>query len=186
MKARLSFTMLIGIVFLGCVSVWTPVSGLYDMGSENFAVTLPEGWRRYNQVANKVIITRQGLRLQRIAILRTPIDKKLPFTHKMILPDMLPQEVAEIVIDNLKSNPNISNSVVMENDPAVISGYPGFKFVYSYQTKDGLNKKGISYGLLKDGMLYKLIYEAPQRYYFDKDLETFETTVASFRLVRTS
>ena len=185
MGARLSFTMLVGIVVFGCVSAWTPVSGLYDMGAENFAVTLPEGWRRYNQVANKVIITRQGLRLQRIAIFRTPIDKKLPFTHKMILPDMLPQEVAEVVIDNLKSNPNISNGVVLENDPVLISGLAGFKFVYAFRTKDGLDKKGVFYGLLQGDQLYKLVYEAPQRYYFDRDLQTFETTVASFRLIKT-
>jgi hypothetical protein len=177
--------MLVGTLIFGCAAPWTPVSGQYDMGSENFTVNLPNGWQRYNAVANKVVITRQGMLLQQIAIFRTPIDKKLPYTHKMILPDMLPQEVAEVVIDNLKSNPNISNGVIIENDPALISGQAGFKFVYNYRTKGGLDKKGIFYGLLKGDQLYKLVYEAPRRYYFDKDLETFEDTVASFRLVKT-
>ena len=184
MHMRLSFIVFVGLMVLGCAAAWTPVNGLYNMESENFTVTLPEGWQRYNHATSQVIITRQGMQLQRIAIFRTPIDKKLPFTRKMILPDMLPQEVAEVVIDNLKSNPNISNGVVLENDPALISGQAGFKLIYSFRTREGLDKKGVFYGLLQGNQLYKLVYEAPQRYYFDKDLQTFETTVASFRLIK--
>jgi len=185
MKTRLIYLLVIGLTISGCVT-WAKVGGQCDMHSENFTVALPDGWQRYNPVTNKVIITKQGMSLQRIIIFRAPIDQKLPFTQKKISTDMLPQEVAEIVIDNLRSNPNVSDVDVVENDPAQIGGQPGFKIVYTFQTQEGLAKKGIFYGLLMGGKVYKMIYEAPQRYYFEKDRQTFEKVMVSFRLTQTS
>lgn len=185
MKARLIFFLVLCLTVSGCAT-WANVGGRCDMRSQNFTVDLPDGWHRYSPVTNKVIITKQGMSLQRIIIFRTPIDQKLPFTQKKISTDMLPQEVAEIVIDNLKSNPNVSNVDLVENDPISINGQPGFKIVYTFQTQEGLANKGVFYGLLTGGMLYKLVYEAPQRYYFEKDRQTFESVMVSFRLAQTS
>lgn len=182
MKDKIILLFIVYLMLAGCAT-WVAVGGQYDMSSQNFSIDLPEGWRRYNLISDQVIVTREGVGLQKIIIYRAAIDKKLPFAQKKISKDMLPQEVAEIVLDNFRSNPDISNVIVVANDPALISGQPGFKLVVTFQTKEGLNKKGIFYGLLTGDRLYKIVYDAPQRYYFDKDLQTFETSVASFRLI---
>jgi hypothetical protein len=181
MKKPMIFLLVLCLSVSGCIT-WVKVGGPCDMRSENFTVELPDGWRRH-AATNRVIITKEGIDLQTIMIFRTPIDKKLPFTQKKISTDMLPQEVAEVVIDDLKSNQSISNVMVVENDPAQLSGQQGFKITYTFQTKAGLNKKGVYYGLLTGNWLYSLVYMAPQRYYFDKDLHTFENIVPSFKIV---
>jgi hypothetical protein len=59
----------------------------------------------------------------------------------------------------------------------------GFKLVYRYKTQDGLRMKGIVYGVVGDSALYALGYQAPERYYFDLDLQNFENVLASFRIL---
>ena len=97
---------------------------------------------------------------------------------------MLPQEVAEIVIQNFRSNPAIMNQQILENTPASIGGYPGFNIMVSFQTKDGLIKKSAIYGFLSGGSYYELNYEAPERYYFKKYLSDFESVKDSFKLLQ--
>ncbi len=67
--------------------------------------------------------------------MRLKIDTELLHTKKKFEKGMLPQEAAEVVIDNLRSNPNILNQNVVENKPVQIGGHPGFKIVYTYQNK---------------------------------------------------
>ena len=42
----------------------------------------------------------------------------------------------------------------------------------------------ICYGMISGDHLYRIMYLAPVRYYFDKDLSTFENVVRSFRLTK--
>lgn len=97
---------------------------------------------------------------------------------------MLPQEAAEVAIDNFRSNPNIFNMQIIENNPAVIGGYNGFKIVYKYKTDKGLTKKGVYYCSVVDEWRYKIVYEAPARYYYTKDLPALERIKESFRLLK--
>jgi hypothetical protein len=182
MKDKIISLFIVCLMLAGCAT-WVDVGGQYEMSSQNFSIDLPEGWRRYNLISDQLIITKEGVGLQKVIIKRTAIDEKLPFAQKKISADMLPQEVAEIVIDNFRSNPDIANAVVVANGPSEISGQPGFKLVVTFQTKEGLNKKGVFYGLLAGDKFYQIVYAAPQRYYFDKDLQAFEATVSSFKLL---
>jgi hypothetical protein len=99
---------------------------------------------------------------------------------------MLPQEISEVLMDNIRSNPNIANQRLISDTPAEIGGHPGLKLVYTYQTQAGLTKKGIIYCLMIDEWCYELLYEAPERHYFNKDLPAFNQVKKSFRLIRTT
>ena len=183
MKIKSPFFLLFVFILCGCAT-WMAVGGNYKSASENYAVELPEGWRKYNPAKGKLLITKDGFTLQRIQITRAKSDTKLMHTKKRFEKGMLPQEAAEVVIDNLRSNPNILNQNIIENKPAQVGGHPGFKIVYAYQNKSGLNKKGVLYGLLTRNWWYEMIYEAPERHYFPKNLPTFEKIMETFRLIK--
>lgn len=167
----------------GCAP-WVKVGGLYTSKPHNFSVELPDGWMRFN-TPDRLYITRDGVLLQNIIIERLNIEKPLEHTKKKFSKDMLPQEVAELVLDNISSDPTVLGFEVIENIPARISGSPGFKVVFTYKNKDGLRLKSILYGLIVDEYFYGIRYTAARRYYFDKDLKTFEKVFASFRLIKT-
>ena len=64
-----------------------------------------------------------------------------------------------------------------------MAGLPGFKLVYSFRVVNGLRLKRVHYGVLVRDWVYRVQYQAPARYYFDKDLATFERVRESFRLL---
>ena len=178
---------LLGILFIfviGCAP-WTQVGGLYKNESHNFSVELPQGWMKWNQ-GEHLFITRDGISLQYIQIGRVKIEEPLKHTKKKFSKGMLPQEAAEVYLDNIASNSNIINLEVIENLPATISGIPGFKTVYTYKNKDGLKFKSIHYGFMMENWVYGINYNAAQRYYFDKDIKQFENVFESFKLIKTA
>lgn len=183
MKIKSAFYLLFALVLCGCAT-WVAVGGNYKSDSENYIVKLPEGWRKYNPAKGKLLITKDGFMLQRIQIMRAKIDTELQHTKKRFQNGMLPQEAAEVVIDNLRSNPSIMNQRIIENKPAQIGGRSGFKLVYTYQNKYGLNKKGVFYGLLTQNWWYEIVYEAPERHYFAQSLPAFEKVMDTFRLIK--
>jgi hypothetical protein len=193
--------LILGLFFAGCTP-YTLVGGEYAPSSENFTVNLPEGWRMHDRYADHdptawamlmalekrrslkwdvIRITRDGLLLQQIAIGRIPFTADWPHTKKKLSQSMLPVEAAELVTDNLRSNPEITHQELLENRPAPVGGFPGFRLYYAYRTKEELKINGLFYGALAGGWLYYLLYEGPAQHYFPKDLQLFETTYQSFQ-----
>jgi len=62
-------------------------------------------------------------------------------------------------------------------------GRQGFRLVYTWATKDGRRLKRIHYGFMEGKWVYRIIYQAAARHYFDRDLTTFEKLRESFRLL---
>lgn len=167
---------------MGCaVMPWTMMGGGYYDEALKVQVELPQSWMRSNRTQDALWITRDGILLQSIAIERLALDKALPHTKKTFTRGMLPQEVADIELDELRSNRNMLYVEVLENTPRTIDGHPGFKMVYTSWTEDGLRIKHIHYGVLLEDGVYRIRYRAPLHHYFDKDLGTFERLLASMR-----
>ena len=171
------------ILLVGCPP-WTQVGGLYKNESYNFSAELPQGWMRWSR-GEHLLITRDGLSLQYIQIGRMKIEDPMKHTKKKFSKGMLPQEASEVALDNMASNPDFLNLEVIENTPATVNGIPGFKAGYTYKNKDGLRLKSIFYGFIIGDWFYSINYNAAQRYYFDKDLKTFEKVLESFKLIKT-
>jgi hypothetical protein len=171
------------LIFVAGCAAWTQVGGLYKNEVNNFTVELPQGWMRWNQ-GEHLFITRDGASLQYIQIGRMKLEDTSKNTKKKFSKGMLPQEASEVALDNMASNPDFLNLEVIENTPATVNGIPGFKTVYTYKNKDGLRLKSIFYGFIIGDWFYSINYNAAQRYYFDKDLETFKKVVDSFKLIK--
>jgi hypothetical protein len=178
--------LLIALLFFiaGCMPPppWSTIGGPYPEYSQNFYVELPNGWKKSNRV-NYLLVTRDGALLQNIIITSLEIDKGLEYTKKKLKKDMLPQEVAEVIIDDLTSNPNVLNLVVIENTPAKISGHQGFKLLFTFRNREGVKYKSVYYGFIAGGKFYGIRYTAAERYYFDKDIKIFERVAESFKLI---
>ena len=197
---------LAGLALLAACAPYAMVGGKYTASGGDFEVEFPQGWRKHEiafdndrasimmledlrkqrELKSDIVrITRDGLMLQRIAIGKLTIDTELSHTKKRFIKESLPQEVAELILDDFRSNPELQNQQLIENSPAKIAGYPGFKLVYSYQTKKGLAVKVVYYGLIlavPTPAIYYLVYEAPERHYFAKDLPTFERLKETFAI----
>jgi hypothetical protein len=178
------------LVLEGCVTPpWEMVQSRYVPESKELELELPAGWKQYNllQKDDPTVmraLTRDGFALQAVFLKRMTLEMEFKNTKKKLSQGMLPQEVAEVFFDDVRSDPNKTNQQVLEQGPIKLGERSGFKILYSYQTKTGLKKQGLCYGLLNESTLYALVYEAPIRYYFARDLTTFEKIKDSFRILQ--
>jgi hypothetical protein len=168
----------------GCMTApWVPAEPVFRNDAHRYTVELPEGWVRFTQSRDQdVLLTRDGPRLQHVFIERVPVDHPLSHTKKRLARGMIPQEAAEVILDNIGSNESLTGFEVRENRPARVGGQPGFRAAVTYKTKDGLRMKSVVYGTLVGDALFVVKYAAPQRHYFDRDLALFEKVVQSFKL----
>lgn len=179
-----NWLVLLTLLAVGCAP-WVRVGGVYQDSERNFSVDLPQGWMK-SSTDKSVLITRDGVLLQTIVIERLKATDELQYTKKKLDPSMLPQEAAEVIADNISSNPAITDFTLLENAPTTIAKRPGFKLLYQYKNKDGLQFKGMYCGFLSGDWFYALRYTAPARYYFDKDVRTFENVLNSFTFIKTA
>lgn len=183
-RGPLKVALLVACLFLaGCVTLpWYPTSGIYTSEAQNFAVELPKGWMRLNSEEN-LLITRDGILLQHVTVERARVDRPLKNTKKVLTRGMQPQAVAEVIIDNFMSSERMLDLKVLENRPIQIGPNRGFRLVYAHRDKEGLRFKSVLHGFLAGDVFYSIRYTAAERYYFAKDLATFEQVLASFRLI---
>ena len=174
------------VLLLGALSgcaPWVQVEGPYRMDSQGFEVSLPAGWRRATTVSDSLLLTRDGIDLQYIRIERVAVGDELTHTKKKFAKRMSPQDIGEVELDDVRSDQGMRNVELVENVPLQVAGFPGFKLVYTFKIEGGPRLKRVHYGLLVRDWVYRVQYQAAARYYFDKDLATFERVRESFRLL---
>mgnify|MGYP002750001071 CR=1 FL=1 len=148
----------------------------------HFVVKIPKGWWQLD-TDKYFLITKDNPYLQYALIQERPIDKAFRHTKKKLKRGMLPQESAEVILDEIRADNNIINFELIQNGPATIDGHAGFKILFTYQDKDGSTFKTLYYGFINGNIFYNLRYSAAKRHYFQKDLKTFEMFLDSFRLI---
>ncbi len=180
MKKRIA--LLIGLlIIIGCASAAKERS-LNNLPNAGFSVDIPNGWWK-PEYTSKYLITKDGPFQQYVLIQRRPLDKNFRNTQKKIRSGMLPQEAADILIDELASDRHIMNFKVLNNRPAMIDGHAGFKMLFTHKDKKGTRFKTLYYGFINGNFFYNLRYCAARRHYFKKDLADFKQIVNSFKLV---
>ncbi len=166
----------------GCAP-WIPTGGIHSAPAQNIAAELPAGWMRLNS-DRFLMVTRDGVRLQHILVERIHVNDALTQTSKKFRAGMLPQEQAEILLDNTRANEKLGNVKVLENKPAKIAGQSAFRLLMSYTDSEGLEYRRLHYGFMVGAVFYGIRYSAPRRHYFDRNLKDFEQMVATVRLIR--
>ncbi len=181
---RILLLCLVVLFITGCLP-WARTGGPFTAPAQNVSVDLPDGWMRKN-TKDYLLVTRDGPLLQYIIVENIHATDALYHTKKKFRTGMLPQEQAEVIIDNTSSNPEILKLRIISNKPTKINGYSGFKVVYTYKDKNGLQYKSMYYGFMNGEWFYGIRYNAPLRHYYKKELNSFKKVVKSLKLIHKS
>jgi hypothetical protein len=156
---------------MGCASLWQPAP--LELASANWSLQPPQGWMHFSTPTYEMF-SKDGPYLQYIFIQHRPLDKGFHHTKQKLNKTLLPHEAAEVVADNLRSDPQIASFKLLSSQPVTLDGQSGFKLVYTHTDRQGVAIRSLYYGIILNCSFFNLRYTAAQRYYFEKDLGVFE------------
>jgi hypothetical protein len=181
-RGALARLVISGLVLLAGCAPWQRVAAPETVGPDGaFEVRLPLGWVRSMSHTDKVLVTRDGLALQQIEIVRRPHAKAFPRLEEASRPDMLPNEVASLVLAELRGQPQVKALEVEDNRPVKLAGRDAFRVTVGFLNERGLGYRMVVYGFVDAQGLCTLSYRATRLHYFERDIGSFEGVVASFR-----
>jgi hypothetical protein len=184
---RKTFIFFVVVLLLaGCLRrPWTPTSSETDYVAtfQNVSVRLPDDWMLRSDQDDILLVTRDGVLLQNVIVAAIGVDDELKYTKKKFSRGMLPLEQAEVVLDNMESDPARNAFKVLSKKPAEVDGHDAFRVEISFKDEDGLLYKGIMYGFMQNNWFYLVRYVAPNRHYFSRDQDKFEDVVKSLKLL---
>jgi len=168
----------------GCAVLWSRIDDANrNYQGAHYSVTLPVGWMRRESGGN-LLLSKDGIDLQRILIEYRPHEKAFEKLKKTSSATMLPSELAELTIAELKASQqnDLPSLKVISNAPVEIGGHAGFLIHLGYKTDAGLRIEILLEGFADAAGYYLITYRAPTLYYFARDRSAFEAVCASFRV----
>lgn len=179
---RIAIVIAIMAGLAGCAS-WEAIEpDNADLKESGYEIVLPTGWVRVMYETQEVILTREGVMLQQIALKSVPHDKAFPRLKKAAGEKLLPSELAELQIAETKRSSQVeSNLEVLENEPWQIGGRTGFRVRLRFVTPRGIPFEQLLFGVCDGNNYYLMGLQAPGFYYFDAHRAEFERMVATFR-----
>lgn len=181
-KTMIGVWLAAALYLTGCAGPWARVP--QRLCAPQWSISPPSGWMQL-QTSGGEMLSKDGPFLEYILIQSRPLAKGFRHTKQKLSADMLPDEAARIIADNLRSDPLIRQFRLQASEPAMVGGFSGFKLTYSYLDQNGVRIKTVSYGAVLPHMYFNLCYTATQRYYFDQELPAFMKVLDSLRLVST-
>jgi hypothetical protein len=180
---RHSAVILLSALIAGCATSWSRIDdATRSYQGEHYSVMLPAGWMRLESGGN-LLLSKDGIDLQRIIIEYHTHDKAFEKLKKTSSDTMLPSELAELTIADLKASQkdSLPSLKVISNAPVEIGGHAGFLLHLGYKTDEGLRIELLMEGFADAAGYYLITYRAPALYYFERDRGAFESICASFR-----
>jgi hypothetical protein len=165
--------------FMACAHT----GGLSQPASFSFTIDIPEGWRKIDN-NRYLFVTKENPFLQYILVQNRPIGQSFRNTKKKMQNGMLPEEAAQIIIDELASDQNLVNLRILSNTPATINGYEGFKILFTDSDSEGRTYKTLYYGFIKEDTFFNLRFRAADQIYFQRDIGAFRSMLNSFQVIK--
>lgn len=178
----LVLNLLIVFLLVGCVTMKLVKPQKTSWKKGKFSSVLPVGWVKYTGPGMILSLTREGSLLQFITISKTKTGKELPKTKKKITEDLLLQEVAEIIEDELSLAEGISDFVLLSKKPVTLGGLEAFRLEYKYKTKDLVAYHGITHGFLFKKRYYEIQYWAMEQHYYDASIKALNEFIENFKV----
>lgn len=148
----------------------------------NFTIDTPADWWRV--ASDKyLVITRDGAFRHYILVQERPLAVPFKNTQKTIKPGMLPHEAAQVVIDEMSADIQLKEFQLIENVPATVAGFPGFRTTFMYRDPTEMIFKTVYYGFIANDHFYNVRYAASGKDYFTEEswLE-FKKVLESLRI----
>ena len=200
---KLLILIILALLTSGCMQPkkWTLTDDMNGVvKSKSFQMTVPERWVRLttpltweyveidgenqSMLLEAMTVTRDGTDLQSINIIRRYPDNAFPTIKKKSRANMLPPEVADLYVSELRKRSGLERLKVLTNKPAKVGGKDAFRLVMQYKNDDGLRIRIVSYGFVDKTGFYTISYRAPYLYYYDRDYKRFTKLVDSFRQLK--
>lgn len=172
------------LMMAGCATTWVRVDGANrQYTAEHYSVVLPDGWMR-SEIEDSLVLSKDGLDLQRIIIEYQPHDKAFEKIEKSSSAAMLPSELAELAIAELKARQDegLPSLEILGNRPVEIAGHTGYALHLRFKTDAGLRIEVLLHGFADDSGFYQVMYRAPTLHYFERDRQAYESVVMSMQL----
>ena len=178
------FFWIIAVVFiLAGVLACAHTDAFTKPASYSFTIDIPEGWRKIDN-NRYLFVTKENPFLQYILVQNRPIGRSFRNTRKKIQKDMLPEDAAQIIIDELISDQKLVNLKILSNTPATIKEYEGFKILYTYSDSNGQTYKTLYYGFIKEDTFFNLRFNAADQIYFQRDINDFRRVLNSLQVIK--
>ncbi len=173
------------LCFLLLVTACAPLhqnGGVIQTEAQKFSIQIPEQWHKLN-TRRHVMLTKDGPFSQYILVQQRHLSEPFKHTKRKLRQGMLPHEAAEVIVAEITSDRKVLDFEVIENLPARISQFDAFRLVFSYRTTDGLKFKTIYYGTLPGDWYYSIRYNASDKCFSEKDIDTFERFISRFAIL---
>ena len=173
------------LVLSACTTpaAWKSIdAGGSQYANEYYTAILPTDWMM-KDADDTLMISRDGPDLQRIVIAYVSLEEALSDEDKKSVSKMLPSELADKFISELKSSQgfDLPSLTILSNEPIPIAGHTGFKLHLMYSTDKGLRIEMLSVGFVDEDGFYSISYSAPAIHYFANDRDQFTSVVSSFQ-----
>lgn len=186
-----------------------PGSTMNVLESKRVSFSIPHGWHWFIR-GEDFIATRDGVFLQQIFVERLHIDqtdqevagafplavlssKQWPIRTakrltKRFAAGMAPLDAAEALLGSRKNDTFVTDLQVREVVTQGVARQQAFRAVFDFRLKASVVNpsplyRSIYCGFVLDDWFYGISYTAAVRYYFDRDADTFEAFLESFRLI---
>ena len=165
----------------GCAQ-YERVGKTYRPFRPHIEIQPPLGWLRYNPERPDYVITKDGLRLERITVRTNKVGSELEDTERVYRADMLPQEVAELTLELIDAQEGYENMQVERIDLGDVAGQEAYKAEAAFTDDQGLAKRLSIHGTIISDHVVEFVYEAARNVYFDKYVATYEAMVQSTKV----
>lgn len=176
------FWIILFLFVAGCIAC-AHSGGMSKPASYSYTYDIPAGWRKIDH-NRYLLLTKESTFLQLILVQNRPIGKSFRNTKKKVQKDMLPEEAAQIIIDELSSDQNLAKLLILDNTPATIDGHEGFKLLYTYIDSEGQTVKTLYYGFIKEDTFFTLRFRAADQIYFQRDIGGFRSILNTFQIFK--
>lgn len=182
------FAAIAALATIGCAA-YSRVDERYRDDRSGLELELPAGWLRLNAARPDFVMTRDGLRLERVAIDAVDVDHELKETKRVFRSDMTPYDMAELALSLIGADERVREMRLTRIDALRIAGNSGFVADAAFVDPHGLAMRMRLYGAIMPGKsngakarAVQVSYAAPATGYFDRFLPVVEQMMSAARV----
>jgi hypothetical protein len=184
MIKRVLFILIIVGLLTGCPGQWVKVKDTdRNLDTQYYSLELPSNWVKI-QYQGDWIISRDGPSIQKIVISGADHDDAFPSAELKSSTQMLPSELAERYIADLKKEDQdgLPSFQLEKNQPISVGDKQGFYIQAKYRTESGINYRIQAAGFVSDKGFVSISYTAPVLHYYERYSNQFDQIVASLKV----
>ncbi|MEW5894945.1 MAG: hypothetical protein AB1650_04195 [Candidatus Omnitrophota bacterium] len=183
-----TFSKIIILVFIisslaGCMPVTLIQQSNQNYKKSILTAQLPVGWAKIRNFDCLLHMSKDGLTLQNIFISRINIDKELPLTKRKITAQMLPHELAQLIIDETQLNKEFLNLTVLSNEPYTSLPVAAFLIEFKYTNNDFVPYHVKEIGFVQGNYYYQIRYEACEQHYYHDGIKDFDEFLKTLKVI---